>query len=160
MSEDFAVEFYRRMKHAVTGRITKDEKRRQEAATRANSQPFEKGRDPITAAAGLEGLLKQFSWDAELSQAELFTSWIKIVGDVNAENSMPEALENGSLLIRCKSTAWATQLRLMQTTILERINQLFPTLKIESIKFVGPDAPSWKKGKYSVPGRGPRDTYG
>jgi predicted nucleic acid-binding Zn ribbon protein len=160
MTDDFAIDFYKRMKHAVTGRITKDEKRRQDAATRANSQPFEKGREPITAAFGLESLLKQFSWDAELAQAELFTSWAKIVGEGNAENSMPEALENGALLIRCKSTAWATQLRLMQMTILERIQELFPTLKIESVKFVGPDAPSWKKGKYSVPGRGPRDTYG
>ena len=25
---------------------------------------------------------------------------------------------------------------------------------------VGPEAPSWKKGRRSVPGRGPRDTYG
>jgi predicted nucleic acid-binding Zn ribbon protein len=48
----------------------------------------------------------------------------------------------------------------MQNQILERIAADYPTLKVESIKFVGPDAPTWKKGKYSVPGRGPRDTYG
>ncbi|MDP4886606.1 MAG: DUF721 domain-containing protein, partial [Aquiluna sp.] len=27
-------------------------------------------------------------------------------------------------------------------------------------RFIGPSAPSWKKGPRSVPGRGPRDTYG
>ncbi|MGB4918016.1 MAG: DUF721 domain-containing protein, partial [Propionicimonas sp.] len=31
---------------------------------------------------------------------------------------------------------------------------------VERVVVVGPSAPSWKKGKRSVPGRGPRDTYG
>jgi predicted nucleic acid-binding Zn ribbon protein len=48
----------------------------------------------------------------------------------------------------------------MQQQILDRVNSEFPTLKIEILKFIGPDAPTWKKGKFSVPGRGPRDTYG
>ena len=160
MSEDFAVDFYLRMKEAVTGRITRDQKRRDDATKRSNSQPFEKGREPVTAAAGLDSMLQQFSWDTQLNEAELFVHWAKVVGDLNAENSTPETLDKGSLLVRCKSTAWATQLRLMQTQILEKINAHFPTLKVESIKFVGPDGPTWKKGKYSVPGRGPRDTYG
>lgn len=159
-SNDFAVEFYWKMRRAVTGRVSRDVKRRQDAAKRSNSQPFERGREPVTAAASLDGMLKQFSWDAELDQAELFASWVKLVGEVNAQNSTPETLEKGLLVIRCKSTAWATQLRLMQEQIMARINEEFPTLKIEGLKFVGPDAPTWKKGKFSVPGRGPRDTYG
>jgi predicted nucleic acid-binding Zn ribbon protein len=160
MSDDFAVDFYLKMKQAVTGRIGRDAKRRIEASTRATSKPFQKGRDPVTAAASLDKLLSQFSWDGELARAELFAGWAKIVGEQNAANSTPEELEKGLLLVRCKSTAWATQLRLMQNQILTRLAEDFPTLKVESIKFVGPDAPTWKKGKYSVPGRGPRDTYG
>ena len=31
---------------------------------------------------------------------------------------------------------------------------------VTSLKFVGPVGPSWRKGRYHVPGRGPRDTYG
>jgi len=157
---DFAVEFYLKMRQVVTGRVNKDVKRREDAAKRSNSRPFEKGREPVTAGASLDTMLKQFSWDAELSQAELFASWEKLVGELNAKNSTPENLDKGTLVIRCKSTAWATQLRLMQQQILERVNEEFPTLKIEILKFIGPDAPTWKKGKFSVPGRGPRDTYG
>ena len=71
-----------------------------------------------------------------------------------------EALINGTLTIRCKSTAWATQLRLMQTQILAKIHEAHPDLEITALKLLGPDAPSWKKGPRSVPGRGPRDTYG
>jgi predicted nucleic acid-binding Zn ribbon protein len=48
----------------------------------------------------------------------------------------------------------------MQGQIAEKISAQFPELEIKNISFIGPDAPSWKKGSRSVPGRGPRDTYG
>jgi len=148
------------MKEAVTGRKSRDQKRREEAQSRSGSQPFQKGRDPVSVADSLNGLLSKFSWDSDLAKAELFTSWGEVVGEQNALNSTPEELQNGMLLVRCKSTAWATQLRLMQNQILERITSEFPEVGVRELRFVGPDAPSWKKGKYSVPGRGPRDTYG
>jgi len=157
---DIATEFYQRMKEAVTGRKGRDQQRREEAQTRATTQPFQKGRDPVSVADSLNGLLSQFSWDSDLAKAELFAGWAVIVGTQNALNSTPEELQNGTLLVRCKSTAWATQLRLMQNQIMERISSEFPDAKVKDLRFVGPDAPSWKKGKYSVPGRGPRDTYG
>jgi predicted nucleic acid-binding Zn ribbon protein len=49
---------------------------------------------------------------------------------------------------------------MLETEILEKIKLLYPTLEITQIRFLGPNAPSWKKGPRSVPGRGPRDTYG
>jgi predicted nucleic acid-binding Zn ribbon protein len=157
---DFAVEFYLRMKQAATGRVSRDEKRRQEAKGRTSSKPYGKGREPVSAGDTLNSVLSQFAWEGELAKAELFVTWPKLVGEQNALNSTPEELQNGQLLVRCKSTAWATQLRLMHYTILERVTAEFPSLKVESIRFVGPDAPNWKKGKFTVPGRGPRDTYG
>jgi predicted nucleic acid-binding Zn ribbon protein len=48
----------------------------------------------------------------------------------------------------------------MQGEILRRVQEKFGSLNVQSLKFIGPDAPSWKKGPLSVPGRGPRDTYG
>ena len=157
---DFAQEFYWRMREAVTGRLGRDAKRRAERAERNSSQPFQKGRDPVKAGASIEGLLQAFNWDGPLSEAELFASWPKIVGDQNAANSQPEALINGTLTVRCKSTAWSTQLKLMQPQILARLKTDYPKVEIKSLKFLGPDAPSWKKGPLSSPGRGPRDTYG
>lgn len=157
--KDFAVEFYLAMRQAVTGRPTKDQKRIAEKKTN-RSQPFESGRDPVSASSSIDALLDDFRWQSQLQEAELFIRWKEIVGDINANNSAPESLNHGKLLVRCKSTAWATQLRLMQREILERINSTFSELEIKNISFVGPDAPSWKKGSRSVPGRGPRDTYG
>ena len=157
---DFAQEFYWQMREAVTGRLTREAKRIAEKAKQTNSVPFGKGRDPIKAGDSLDGLLKSFRWENQLAEAELFSNWSQIVGETNAANSHPETLVNSTLTVRCKSTAWATQLRLMQIQILEKINEGYPSLKIDALKLLGPDAPSWKKGPRSVPGRGPRDTYG
>jgi predicted nucleic acid-binding Zn ribbon protein len=157
--KNFAVDFYFAMKQAVTGRTSKDQKRIKEKK-KARSKPFDSGRDPITASRTIDSLMEDFRWQSQLEEAELFVRWPEIVGELNAKNTQPENLANGKLTIRCKSTAWATELRLMQTQILEKISSSFPELEIKSISFLGPDAPSWKKGPRSVPGRGPRDTYG
>ena len=159
-SEDFAVEFYYRMRNSISNKRSRESKKREDKLKRANSQPFDRGRDPVSAGSTVEALVKAFAWDTPLAEATLFSHWESIVGDQNALNSTPEILNRGMLTVRCKSTAWATQLRLMQAQILEKINQKFPELEITSLKFIGPDAPSWKKGPRSVPGRGPRDTYG
>ena len=48
----------------------------------------------------------------------------------------------------------------MHNDLLAKVTEAHPELEIASLKLLGPDAPSWKKGPRSVPGRGPRDTYG
>ena len=148
------------MRQAVTGRLSRDAKRIIEKAKSSKSRPFDKGRDPITAGQTIDGVLKEFRWEAQLAEADLFNRWAELVGEQNAANSNPETLVGGVLTIRCKSTAWATQLRLMQSALLEKVTEAHPELEITSLKLLGPDAPSWKKGPRSVPGRGPRDTYG
>lgn len=156
---NFAEDFYHAMRQAVTGRVSKDQKRIKEKK-KSRSKPFDSGRDPIMASSTIDSLMEDFRWQSQMEEAELFVRWPEIVGELNAKNTQPENLANGKLTVRCKSTAWATQLRLMQTQILEKISSSFPELEIRSISFLGPDAPSWKKGPRSVPGRGPRDTYG
>ena len=148
------------MLKAVTGRMSRDAKRIKERRERGGSRPFDKGRDPVTALSMVDALISDFSWQGEIAEADLFNRWAEVVGSDTAAASMPESLSDGLLTVRCKSTAWATQLRLMQGTILERLNEEYPSLEITALKMLGPDAPSWKKGPRSVPGRGPRDTYG
>ncbi len=160
MASDFAQEFYFKMREAVTGRLSRDAKRIRENAKKAKSKPFDKGRDPITAGQTLDSVLKEFRWESQIAEADLFNRWAELVGEQNAANSQPEALVGGVLTIRCKSTAWATQLRLMHVELLSKVTEAHPELEVGSLKFLGPDAPSWKKGLRSVPGRGPRDTYG
>lgn len=149
--------FYKQMLSAL-GRKSRDEKRRDK--TKTASKPFEPGRDPIRASESIEGLLSDFDWLGKVEREALFLDWARLVGKDSAEASRPVELNAGTLTVQCRSTAWATQLRLLSDQILARIQEQYPDQNVKFLKFVGPAAPSWKKGPRSVPGRGPRDTYG
>ena len=68
---------------------------------------------------------------------------------------------DGTLVVRTESTAWATQLRLLSSTVLKRLNEELGSGTVKVVEVQGPRGPSWKHGKRGVrDGRGPRDTYG
>lgn len=122
--------------------------------------PFGPGRDPQGLGATLDVLSSQLGWDSFLSCARLLSQWDDVVGEETARHSEPVSIARGVLTVRCSSTAWATQLRILRAELVQRIAQAFPGTGIETIRFDGPDVPSWKRGLRAVPGRGPRDTYG
>ncbi len=122
--------------------------------------PFGKGRDPQGIAEVMDALTTKLGWNSPLAKSEMLASWHELVGEETAAHSSPIGIDDGVLTVSCDSTAWATQLRLMRSQIITRIVDRFPAAGIESIRFDGPGVPSWKKGPRSIPGRGPRDTYG
>ena len=125
-----------------------------------SSVPFGSGRDPRGIGDTIDSLTRQLGWNSPLAQSELLASWIEIAGEETAKHSTPAGIDEGVLTVTCESTAWATQLRMMRVEIMTHIAQRYPDAGIDSIRFQGPNAPSWKKGPRSIPGRGPRDTYG
>ena len=122
--------------------------------------PFGGGRDPDLLGDVMESLTSKLGWTSPLARSELLASWVQIAGSETAEHSAPAGIEDGVLTVKCDSTAWATQLRLMRSQIMNQIVARYPDAGIDSLRFEGPGAPSWKRGPKSVPGRGPRDTYG
>jgi predicted nucleic acid-binding Zn ribbon protein len=48
----------------------------------------------------------------------------------------------------------------MGAAILGKITGQLGAGVVTKLRIHGPAAPNWKKGPRSVPGRGPRDTYG
>lgn len=125
-----------------------------------SSVPFGKGRDPRGIAEVMDSLTAGLGWNSSLARSELLTSWDEVAGEETAEHSRLIGIEEGVLTVACDSTAWATQLRLMRVQITSRIVERYPDAGIQSVRFDGPGVPSWKKGLRSIPGRGPRDTYG
>ena len=85
-----------------------------------------------------------------------------VVGRLVAERgwSSPVSFTDTTLHVRCDSTAWATQLRLLSLSLLEKFRLELGDGVVTSIQVLGPAAPSWRKGSRTVNGRGPRDTYG
>jgi predicted nucleic acid-binding Zn ribbon protein len=124
------------------------------------SLPFTDHRDPGSMADALGVLEETMGWGMSLAQADLMAQWADIVGDDVAAHAIPTGAQEGVLEVACDSSAWATQLRLMKATLLESLLQRFPQAGLMNISVKGPGAPSWKHGPRSVPGRGPRDTYG
>lgn len=122
--------------------------------------PFTPGRDPHGLGSVLDNLTVDLGWTSTLAKSELLVSWAEVVGADIAARTQPVAIEEHTLTVSCESTAWATQLRLMSSDILTKIIQRYPGADVTSIRFQGPNAPSWKRGPRSIPGRGPRDTYG
>ncbi|MBC7402069.1 MAG: DUF721 domain-containing protein [Microbacteriaceae bacterium] len=125
-----------------------------------SSAAFGTGRDAHGLGDVIDSLTATLGWNSSLAQSELLSSWAEIAGEETAAHSTPVGIEDGTLTVRCDSTAWATQLRLMRGQITTRIEAKYPEAGILSVRFDGPGAPSWKRGPRSIPGRGPRDTYG
>ncbi len=125
-----------------------------------SSTPFGAGRDPRGIAEIVDALTSRLGWNSSLARSELLDSWADLVGEETATHSAPAGIDEGVLTVSCDSTAWATQLRLMRGQIITRILEKYPDAGIETIRFNGPGVPSWKRGRRSIPGRGPRDTYG
>lgn len=123
-------------------------------------QPFAPGRDPKGVADVLADLTRQAGWEPQLAREDVVRTWNEVAGENTAQHTRPVAFDRGILTVQADSTAWAKQLQLMRAHILSEIVRRYPEAGVESIRFIGPDVPSWKWGPRAIPGRGPRDTYG
>jgi predicted nucleic acid-binding Zn ribbon protein len=124
------------------------------------SGPGPDARDPQLLGSATRNLAKSRGWNRRVSEGAVFGQWPAVVGDDIAEHATPTALREGVLSVSAESTAWATQLRMVQSQLLARIAAAVGDGVVTSLKITGPSAPSWRKGPRHVAGRGPRDTYG
>lgn len=117
-------------------------------------------REPRTLGFGIKRLIQRSGWDVPTRMGSVMVQWPMIVGEDVARHCEIETFEDRVLVVRCSSTAWAKQLQLLIPTIERRIAEEVGEGVVRQLIVRGPAAPSWKKGRFSVPGRGPRDTYG
>lgn len=117
------------------------------------------GRDPQMLGATLPGLVRNQGWVQNLSVGGLMGRWREIVGDV-ADHCVPETFEDGILTVRADSTAYATNVRLYISSMMRQIAEVVGEDVVREVRVLGPAGPGFKRGPRSVPGRGPRDTWG
>jgi predicted nucleic acid-binding Zn ribbon protein len=127
---------------------------------RGYSGPGPDPRDPQPFGAVLARLVKARGWQRPAAEATVFGAWERVVGPDVAEHCRPVKLEGGELTVEAESTAWATQLRLLAGSLLQRIAAEVGSNVVTKLRIHGPAAPSWSRGPRRVRGRGPRDTYG
>lgn len=127
---------------------------------RSWSGPGPDPRDPQPLGAATRDLARARGWSTRVAEGAVFGQWVTVVGEQIAEHAQPSALRDGVLTISAESTAWATHLRHFQAQLLAKIAGAVGDGVVTSLKILGPSGPSWRKGRYHVAGRGPRDTYG
>jgi predicted nucleic acid-binding Zn ribbon protein len=121
----------------------------------------ERNIDPQSIQSILSEVISNRNWSQGVAEGSLFSDWKNIVGVEIAEHTTPISLVDGKLTIQSSSSAWSTQMRLMKNDLLKTISTTAPGALVEELIFIGPNAPSWKRGLRSIKGaRGPRDTYG
>lgn len=116
--------------------------------------------EPRALGPVLGHLAHRRGWDGPSAMGSVLAKWPEIVGAQVAEHCHIETFEGRHLVVRCSSTAWTKQLRLLLPHIERRIEEEVGRGVVDQVVVRGPATPSWKKGRWSVPGRGPRDTYG
>ncbi|MDN5858820.1 MAG: DciA family protein [Pseudonocardia sp.] len=117
-------------------------------------------RDPQRLGGLVSRVSRERGWSAKLTDASVVGRWHELVGPDIADHCTPVSLRDGELVLQAESTAWATQLRLLQRQLLRRIADAVGSGVVRRIRVVGPTGPSWRHGPRTVRGRGPRDTYG
>jgi predicted nucleic acid-binding Zn ribbon protein len=151
---------------------------RADAAGRAPAAPVKRtsrarraptpGAGPAVVGSLLRDWVNERGVDVDVAIARVLGCWGDVVGAEVAAHCAPDRLDAGVLHVIAESTAWATQLRLLGSQLLDRIRAEVAGLTdettaqelIKEVRVTGPRSPSWKRGRLSVPGRGPRDTYG
>ncbi len=119
-------------------------------------------RDPKPIEVGVSELVEDRGWKDRVRVASIIGRWDEIVGNSLAEHVVPVEYraDEKLLVLGAESTAWATQVRMLSTDLLRRLDQILGSGMVTDLRVDGPKPPRQQFGRWSVPGRGPRDTYG
>ena len=119
------------------------------------------GRDPQLIGDEVSAFVSARGWQVDVAVGAVLGRWASIVGPEVASHCTPEGFEAGILTLRADSTAWATQLRMLASSLAARVNLEVGEGTVVEVRVLGPSAPSWRHGGLRSPdSRGPRDTYG
>ena len=124
------------------------------------SGPRPGGRDPQLFGEVVGRLLAERGWTKEVSVGGVIGRWREVVGEEIAAHATPLTFDDGVLVVRAGSTAWATQLEFLRPSLLGRIAEELGQGVVEELRIVGPTTRSFGRGPRRVQGRGPRDTWG
>ncbi|MEV8088859.1 DUF721 domain-containing protein [Streptomyces nigra] len=121
------------------------------------------GRDPLALGSAINRLITERGWETPAAVGGVMGRWPEIVGEDVAKHCVPERYDEDErvLVVRCDSTAWATNLRLLAPTLVARLNEDLGHGSVRQIKVQGPGGPARRYGPLRAPGStGPGDTYG
>lgn len=143
------------------GAVSRQRRQARTGGLRSGARPG--GRDPVALGSVLGRLPTERGWERRLAVHGVLERWPELVGAANAGHWRPERFDEDAreLVVRCDSTAWATELRFQLRAVLARLNERLGQGAVASIRVLGPAGGPRSAGPLRAPGsRGPGDTYG
>jgi len=77
--------------------------------------------EPRPLAAGIERLLRSFRQGDRETTVTVFSRWAELVGEPVAQHVRPLKLDAGVLVVEVDDPAWATQMKFLESDLLERL---------------------------------------
>ncbi|WP_234010528.1 DUF721 domain-containing protein [Streptomyces sp. SPB074] len=121
------------------------------------------GREPLSFGAAIHRLMSDRGWETRAAVGGVMNRWPQIVGENVARNCEPQHYDEDErvLRIRCHSSTWAAELRLLAPQLVARLNEALGPDTVRLLRIEGPTAPARRYGPLRAPGsRGDRDTWG
>ncbi|MDL4773481.1 MULTISPECIES: DUF721 domain-containing protein [Thermomonosporaceae] len=109
-----------------------------------------RGGDPKAFSAAIRELMATRGWEQRAAVGGVFGNWAGIVGPDLAEHTKPDRFEDGELTVVADSTTWATQLRLLSSTLVRRLNEELGHGTVRRVKVVGPSTGPRRTGAWRV----------
>lgn len=82
----------------------------------------------------VDGLMTRREFRAGSGIGKLMGHWEKVVGERLAAETVPAALEGGTLVIAASSGAWAAQVRFLSTEVREKANRLLDSREVQQVR--------------------------
>ena len=91
---------------------------------------------PTRVASVLAQVLEKYGVRESVERLEVLQEWSDIVGDPLSEVTRVRGVDNKTLLIEVRSSAWMTELQVLKNDVLNRVNERFEAVVFEKIVFV------------------------
>ena len=117
-------------------------------------------RDPQPLGRVTRDLAKKRGWSARVAEGTVLGQWPSVVGSRSPTTPRRPRLRDGVLSVIAESTAWATQLRMIQAQLLGQDRCGGRRRGGDFAEDHRPGRPVVAQGPSPYRRRGPRDTYG
>ena len=81
-------------------------------------------RDPISISNSLDGVVRSLRGPSRQAVGGLFGRWSEAVGSQVADHVQPIKLDQGVLVVEVDDPSWATQVKFLRSTIVDRLHEV------------------------------------
>jgi len=79
------------------------------------------GNDPVAISESLDGVVRSLRGPSRRAVGGVFGRWVDAVGPQVADHVRPLKLDGGVLTVEVDDPAWATQVKFLAPTVIERL---------------------------------------